>query len=211
MERHRAAVAGDRAVWRSCSGSRTRSVLYDRVGRPIGQASGQRLGDRNRSPGCQAPAGYLGLRVSGGTAGAVDEGDVVAPPTDDARREDLRALVMKPIEVAEPQQREIEQLKARLRKDSGNSSKPPSSDAPRSKRRREQRPSSGTKQRGQPGHEGASRRQFDTGAVEPWTRFRTTGRRAAQHAAGAISSRSTGRRYGTRSRTCRPSCTIRTR
>jgi len=66
----------------------------------------------------------------------------------------------------EEQRRRIEELEARLRKDSGNSSKPPSSDAPWSKRRRQRRPSSGRKQGGQPGHEGPSRPLFDASAVD---------------------------------------------
>jgi transposase len=90
---------------------------------------------------------------------------VVTPPSDDASREDLRALVMKLIEVTNAQAREIEELKAKLKKDSGNSSKPPSSDAPWSKRRRQRKPASGKKQGGQPGHEGASRQSFDASAV----------------------------------------------
>jgi transposase len=85
---------------------------------------------------------------------------VVAPPSDDASKDELRAMVMKLIAVTEEQARRIDELEARLRKDSGNSSKPPSSDAPWSKRRRQRRPASGRKQGGQPGHEGAGRAPF---------------------------------------------------
>lgn len=74
-------------------------------------------------------------------------------------------MVMKLIAVTEEQARRIEELEAKLRKDSDNSSKPPSSDAPWSKKRRQRRPASGKKQGGQPGHEGASRALFDAGAV----------------------------------------------
>ena len=98
---------------------------------------------------------------------------MVAPPSDDASKEDLRALVMKLIEMnerlekaSEEQKRRIEELEARLKKDSGNSSKPPSSDAPWSKRRRQRRPASGKKQGGQPGHEGTTRDLFDASAVD---------------------------------------------
>lgn len=91
---------------------------------------------------------------------------MVAPPSDDASKEDLRALVMKLIEMTERQQREIDELKARLAKDSGNSSKPPSSDAPWSKRRRQRRPASGRKQGGQIGHEGTSRELLDASAID---------------------------------------------
>jgi hypothetical protein len=102
-------------------------------------------------------------------------------PSDDASREDLRELVIRALTVVEEQKktiaeqtRRIEELEAKLRKDSGNSSKPPSSDAPWSKRRRQRRPSSGRKQGGQPGHEGTSRAQFDTGAVDQVVDHRAT-------------------------------------
>lgn len=102
-------------------------------------------------------------------------------PSDDASREDLRELVIRALTVVEEQKktiaeqtRRIEELEAKLRKDSGNSSKPPSSDAPWSKRRRQRRPSSGRKQGGQPGHEGTSRAQFDTSAVDQVVDHRAT-------------------------------------
>ena len=50
------------------------------------------------------------------------------------------------------QARRIEELEAKLKKDSGNSSKPPSSDAPWSKRRRGRRPAVTV----QPGSAGAA-------------------------------------------------------
>ncbi len=98
---------------------------------------------------------------------------MVAPPSDDASKEELRDLVMKALTVVEEQKktiaeqaRRIEALEAKLRKDSSNSSKPPSSDAPWSKRRRQRKPASGKKQGGQPGHEGASRELLDASAVD---------------------------------------------
>ena len=51
----------------------------------------------------------------------------------------------------------IEELESRLRRNSGNSSKPPSSDGPWSKRRQRRRPPSEKKQGAQPGHEGKAR------------------------------------------------------
>lgn len=70
---------------------------------------------------------------------------MVAPPSDDASREELRDLVLKLIELTEDQQHKIEELEPRLRKDSGNSSRLPSSDAPWSKRRPLRRPSTAKK------------------------------------------------------------------
>jgi len=67
---------------------------------------------------------------------------VVAAPSDDASDEELRGFVMKALTVVEEQKRtiaeqacRIEALEAKLREGSSNSSKPPSSDAPWSKRR----------------------------------------------------------------------------
>jgi transposase len=66
----------------------------------------------------------------------------------------------------EEQARKIEALEAKLRKDSTNSSKPPSSDAPWSKKRRQRKPASGRKQGGQPGHQGKTRQMLDASAVD---------------------------------------------
>lgn len=91
---------------------------------------------------------------------------MVPPPPEDASKDELRALVMKLIETTNAQARRIEELEAKLKKDSSNSSKPPSSDAPWSKRRRARRPASGKSQGAQPGHEGTHRELFDASAVD---------------------------------------------
>jgi len=64
------------------------------------------------------------------------------------------------------QQRRIEGLESRLARDSRTSSKPPSSDAPWSKRRRGRKPGSERPQGGQPGHEGKGRELFDVSAAD---------------------------------------------
>ncbi len=67
--------------------------------------------------------------------------------------------------IAEQAER-IEELESRLSRDSRNSSRPPSSDAPWSKNRRQRKPPSGKKQGGQPGHEGKTREPVDEGDVD---------------------------------------------
>ncbi len=68
--------------------------------------------------------------------------------------------------VIERQRGEIEELRSRLKGDSRNSSRAPSSDAPWSKRRRRRRPPSDKSQGGQPGHEGRTRRLVDEDDVD---------------------------------------------
>ena len=80
--------------------------------------------------------------------------------------DELLKTVEEQKQTIDEQRRRIEDLEAKLRKDSGNSSKPPSSDAPWSKKRRQRRPTSGRKQGGQPGHEGTSRALFDASDVD---------------------------------------------
>ncbi len=62
--------------------------------------------------------------------------------------------------------RRIDELESRLKRDSRNSSRPPSSDPAWSKRRRGRRPRSGRKQGGQPGHEGTARELVDPSNVD---------------------------------------------
>ena len=70
----------------------------------------------------------------------------------------LRALVAEQAAIIEQQRRRIEELEARLRKDSHNSSKPPSSDPPfRKPPPRSQRKPSGRKPGGQKGRRGTTR------------------------------------------------------
>jgi len=76
------------------------------------------------------------------------------------------AKIAEIVRVCEAQQLEIEDLKARLDRNSENSSKPPSSDGPWSKRRERRRPSSGKKQGGQPGHPGKTRDLVDEDEVD---------------------------------------------
>lgn len=60
----------------------------------------------------------------------------------------------------------IAQLERRLGLDSTNSSKPPSSDSPKSRSQRRTRKSSGKAQGGQPGHDGAHRSLLDESKVD---------------------------------------------
>lgn len=64
------------------------------------------------------------------------------------------------------QQRRIEDLEGRVKRDSRTSSKPPSSDAPWSKRRRDRKPPSEKKRGAQPGHPGTTRPLVDEGDVD---------------------------------------------
>jgi transposase len=63
-------------------------------------------------------------------------------------------------------QAQIEELTARLNQNSGNSSKPPSSDAPADRAKRPQPPPSGRKPGGQKGHRGVTRVSFPPEAVD---------------------------------------------
>jgi len=60
----------------------------------------------------------------------------------------------------------IQELESRLRRNSGNSSKPPSADPPWSKRRQRRRLPSEKKQGAQPGHAGKTRKLADEGEVD---------------------------------------------
>jgi transposase len=60
----------------------------------------------------------------------------------------------------------IEDLERRLSRDSSNSSKPPSTDGPWSKRRQRRRPPSAKKQGAQPGHQGKTRTPIESGDVD---------------------------------------------
>lgn len=73
-----------------------------------------------------------------------------------AKIEQLMAQVVSLTAIVERQQREIDDLKARLGRNSSNSSRPPSSDSPYKKRERHGKPS-GRSQGAQDGHEGTSR------------------------------------------------------
>ena len=76
--------------------------------------------------------------------------------------EGLRALVTEQAGVIEQQRQRIQELEARLAKDSHNSSKPPSSDPPFKKPPpRSQRKPSGRKPGGQKGHPGVTRTVVD--------------------------------------------------
>ena len=86
---------------------------------------------------------------------------------------DLRSLVEELIQrvdeqqrVIVKQQRRIEELEVRLKRDSRTSSRPPSSDAPWSKRRQGRKPKSPRSQGGQPGHDGQGRDLFDVSVVD---------------------------------------------
>jgi transposase len=61
------------------------------------------------------------------------------------------------VQVCETQQREIDELKARLGRSSRNSSKPPSSDHPGQSGKKKRKRGSGRRPGGQPGHPGANR------------------------------------------------------
>ena len=63
----------------------------------------------------------------------------------------------------------IEELESRLKRDSRNSSKPPSSDAPWSKRRRGRKPPSDRKPGAHPGHAGKSRPPVDPADLDETT------------------------------------------
>jgi len=85
--------------------------------------------------------------------------------------------------------RRIEELESRLKRDSRSSSKPPSSDAPWSKRRRGRKPASDRKQGAQPGHAGKSRPLVDPADVDETTDHRPAqcdacGQRDLEHDAG---------------------------
>jgi transposase len=82
-----------------------------------------------------------------------------------AKIEQLMARVASLTKSVERQQGEIDDLKAKLGRDSSNSSKPPSSDPPWIKRAPPKTPS-GRKQGGQPGHPGSQRHLLDTSAVD---------------------------------------------
>lgn len=69
---------------------------------------------------------------------------------------ELRSVVDELTLLVEKQQKRIDDLEARLGRDSSNSSKPPSSDPPFAKVKRPRIPS-GKKQGGQPGHPGSTR------------------------------------------------------
>ena len=69
-------------------------------------------------------------------------------------------------EIAARQAARIEELEARLGRNSRNSSKPPSSDPPWSKRRKQRRPPSDKKQGAQPGHPGKTRKLVDPDDVD---------------------------------------------
>lgn len=88
-----------------------------------------------------------------------------APLCNDPTHADLLAKVERlTAQVAKLMQR-VEELEARLKRDSSNSSRPPSSDPPWRKRPAGPRTPSGRKPGGQPGHEGTTRQQFDTSAI----------------------------------------------
>jgi transposase len=74
----------------------------------------------------------------------------------EARVGELEARIARLVALCEAQQREIEELKARLGRNSGNSSMPPSSDLPGRKKGRRKR-GSGRRPGGQPGHPGSYR------------------------------------------------------
>jgi len=96
----------------------------------------------------------------------------------------LGALVAEQAAVIEQQRQRIEELEARLAKDSHNSSKPPSSDPPFKKPPpRSQRKPSGRKPGGQKGHRGVTRSLVDHpehNVVVPLTGTCTCGRCCAQ-------------------------------
>ncbi len=94
-------------------------------------------------------------------------------PSDVAELRELVGRLLRRIAELEGRERQhlrrigrIEQLESRLRRDSSTSSRPPSSDAPWSKRRGHRRPPSGKKQGAQPGHPGKTRNLVDPGDVD---------------------------------------------
>jgi len=78
---------------------------------------------------------------------------------------DLQRKIGVLAQVCEAQQREIEELKARLGSDSSNSSRPPSADSPYAKPRLKKKPSK-RKPGGQPGHPGSHRALLDVTEVD---------------------------------------------
>jgi transposase len=78
---------------------------------------------------------------------------------------DLQRKITVLAQVCEAQQREIEELKARLGRDSSNSSRPPSADSPYAKPRRRKKRSK-RKPGGQPGHPGSHRALLDVKEVD---------------------------------------------
>jgi len=79
---------------------------------------------------------------------------------------ELRDVIRELREATAAKDARIAELEARVGRDSGNSSKPPSSDAPWSKRRQRRRPPSEKKQGAQPGHEGKARELVDEESVD---------------------------------------------
>lgn len=87
---------------------------------------------------------------------------------DDLREviKELRDVIRDLREQGERQAARIDELESRLGRNSGNSSKPPSSDGPWSKRRQRRRPPSEKKQGAQPGHPGKTRELADERDVD---------------------------------------------
>lgn len=75
---------------------------------------------------------------------------------------------------------EVEDLRARLGQNSSNSSKPPSTDSPADREGRRDKPPSGKKRGGQPGHKG-SQRQLLTPTKPPVDCFPKACRRCDKH------------------------------
>ena len=84
-------------------------------------------------------------------------------PADDLRDviSELRELIRELRKSNEQLAAQNRELLERLSRNSGNSSKPPSSDGPWPKRRQRRRPASEKKQGAQPGHEGKARELLD--------------------------------------------------
>jgi transposase len=70
---------------------------------------------------------------------------------------ELAEKIAQLVQLCEAQQREIDELKARLGRSSRNSSKPPSSDQPGQQKKKRRKRNSGRRPGGQPGHPGANR------------------------------------------------------
>lgn len=84
-----------------------------------------------------------------------------------AQIESLTATVAEQAKTIEAQAKRIEKLEERVGRNSSNSSRPPSSDLPYAKPKRDRSgESSGRKQGGQPGHRGSSRALLDASAVD---------------------------------------------